>query len=114
GLAGALRSRGALREAAGQLRTAIAEIERVSGNLPVEVHRAGFRADKWDVYVELALVERARGRTEAAFEASERLRARQMLDLLARGRVAGGEAAPELASREQGLRRRMAELTQQR
>ena len=113
GLAGALRSRGALREAAGQLRTAIAEIERVSGNLPVEVHRAGFRADKWDVYIELALVERERGRTEQAFEASERLRARQMLDLLARGHVAEAAAGPGLATREQDLRRRMAELAQQ-
>ena len=113
GLADALRRRGALADAAGELRSAIEGIERVSGNLPVEEQRAAFRADKWDAYVELALVERARGRTEAAFEASERLRERQMLDLLARGRVAGGEATPELASREQDLRRRMAELTQQ-
>src|SRR5207249_5083001 len=113
GLAGALRSRGALGKAAGELRAAIAEIERVSGGLPLEEHRAAFLADKWDVYVDLALVERARGRTEAAFEASEQLRARQMLDLLARGRVAEGEAGRGLASREQDLRRRMATLTRQ-
>jgi CHAT domain-containing protein/Tfp pilus assembly protein PilF len=113
GLAGALRRRGALADAAGELRAAIEGIERVSGSLPVEEQRAAFRADKWETYVALALVEQARGRTEAAFEASERLRERQMLDLLARGRVAGGKAAPELASREQDLRRRVAELTQQ-
>jgi len=113
GLAGALRSRGALADAAGQLYAGIAEIERVAVSLPLEEHRAAFRADKWDVYIELALVERARGRTEAAFEASERLRARQMLDLLARGRVAVGAAGPELSSREQDLRRRMTELAQE-
>ena len=113
GLAGALRGRGALAEAARELESGIAEIERVSGSLPLEEQRAAFRADKWDVYVELALVERARGRTEAAFEASERLRERQMLDLLARGRVAVGGGGSELASREQDLRRRMGELAQQ-
>jgi len=113
GLGGALRSRGALAEAAGELRKGIEQIEWTSGGLPLPERRAAFLEDKWDVYVELAFLERERGRTEAAFEASERLRERQMLDLLARGRVAGGEAAPELASREQDLRRRMAELTQQ-
>jgi CHAT domain-containing protein len=113
GIAGVLRSRGALADAAGELRAAIAQIERVSGTLPLEEQRSAFRADKWDPYVNLALVERARGRTEAAFEASERLRARQMLDLLARGRVAQGPALGSLASREQDLRRRMAELTRQ-
>jgi CHAT domain-containing protein/tetratricopeptide (TPR) repeat protein len=118
GLAGALRSRGggALAEAAAELRAAIAEIERVSGGLSAEERRAGFLADKWEVYVDLALVERVLGRPEAAFEASERLRARQMLDLLARGRIApggGGEATRELAAREQDLRRRITELTRQ-
>jgi CHAT domain-containing protein len=116
GLAGALRSRGggALAEAAAELRAAIAEIERVSGGLSAEERRAGFLADKWEVYVDLALVERALGRPEAAFEASERLRARQMLDLLARGRVApAGESMRELAAREQDLRRRITELTRQ-
>ena len=114
GLAGALRRRGALAEAAAELRAAIGEIERVSGGLSVEERRAAFLADKWEVYVELALVERALGRPEAAFEASERLRARQMLDLLARGRVApAGEATRALAAREQDLRRRITELTRQ-
>jgi len=114
GLAGALRSRGALAEAAAELRAAIGEIERVSGDLSVEERRAAFLADKWEVYVDLALVERTLGRPEAAFEASERLRARQMLDLLARGRVAPpGEATRALAAREHDLRRRITELTRQ-
>jgi CHAT domain-containing protein len=113
GLAGLLRSRGALPDAAGELEAAITEIERVSGSLPVAEERAAFRADKWAPYVDLAFVERARGRAEAAFEASERLRARQMLDVLARGRIADSGAIRGLATREQDLRRRMAKLTDQ-
>jgi len=114
GLASALRSRGALVEAAAELRAAIEEIERVSGRLSVEERRAAFLADKWEVYVELALVQHSLGRPEAAFETSERLRARQMLDLLARGRVVpAGDASRDLAAREQDLRRRITELTRQ-
>jgi CHAT domain-containing protein len=112
GLARALRSRGALVEAARELRASVAEIERTSGALKVEERRAAFLADKWDVYVELALVERARGDAAVAFEASERLRARQMLDLLARGRVTDADSGGPTA-REQDLRRRIDELTRQ-
>ena len=113
GLAGALRSRGALTDAAAELQTAIAAIERASGGLALEGHRAAFRANKWAVYVTLALVEQARGRAEAAFEVSEQLRARQMLDLLARGRVSTASTADgELATREQDMRRRIEELRQ--
>ena len=112
GLGEALRSRGALSEAVAELHAAAADVERVGGRLPLEQRRASYLADKWDVYAQLALVERARGRTEAAFDASERLRARQMLDLLARGRIAwrtpGGDS---LLSREQDLRLRISDLT---
>ncbi len=112
GLGQALRSRGALAQAAAELRGAVEELERMAGGLPLEERRAAFLADKWDVYIELALVERARGQPEAAFEVSERLRARQMLDLLARGRVAvAGDPSREPAAREQDLRRRIGELT---
>jgi len=113
GLARVLRRRDALADAAAQFRAAIGELERVSGGLVLEEHRAAFQADKWDVYVDLAQVEWARGRIEAAFDVSERLRARQMLDLLARGRVAGHAAMGGLTSREQDLRRQMAELSRQ-
>jgi CHAT domain-containing protein/Tfp pilus assembly protein PilF len=113
GLAATLRRRGELANAARELQAGIGEIERVSWSLQLEEHRSAFQADKWDVYVELALVQRERGLTQAAFEASEQLRARQMLDLLARGRIAmPGAVAGELASREQDLRRRITELTQ--
>ncbi len=111
GLGSALETRGALPEAAEELRRAIAEIERVSAAVRLEERRAAYLADKWNVYTELALLERARGRHGAAFEVSERMRARQLLDLLGRGRITPPPPAGELAQREQRLRRRIDELT---
>jgi CHAT domain-containing protein/Tfp pilus assembly protein PilF len=112
GLAAVLRSQGTADAAARELRSALADIERPSRSLALAERRSGFLSDKWGVYADLALLERARGRAGAAFEASERLRAREVLELLARGRVAGSADAPaDLVVREQDLRRRIAELT---
>ena len=111
-LGGALRSRGALPEAVTELQAAAADVERVAARLPLEQRRASYLADKWEVYAELALVERARGRVGAAFAASERLRAREMLDLLARGRIVwSARGEDSLRSREQDLRLRISDLT---
>jgi CHAT domain-containing protein/Tfp pilus assembly protein PilF len=113
GLGRVLQARGALGEAAVELRAAVDDFERVASTLTLEERRATFLADKWDVYTYLALVERARGDAAAAFAASERMRARQMLDLMARGRVTRPVASDSaLVEREQDLRRRIAELTQ--
>ena len=112
GLALARRSRGFSDDAMRELRIALSEIERPSRSLALPERRSGFLADKWDVYAQLALTERARGRAAAAFETSERLRAREMLELLGRGRVlASPDTAEELVAREQDLRHRIAELT---
>ncbi len=112
GLAQARRARGATDDAARALREAVAEVERAGGSLALPERRAGFLADKWEAYAQLALVERARGLPGAAFEVSERLRAREMLELLGRGRIAiGADPAAGLVAREQDLRRRIAELT---
>ncbi len=113
GLGLAFRAQGESDSAAREFRAAIAEVERPSRSLTLAERRSGFFADKWDVYAQLALTERARGRPGAAFEASERLRAREMLELLTRGRVsAPPDTAADLVAREQDLRRRIAELTQ--
>lgn len=111
GVAHAAGARGDLAESARALHRAIQQIERVSGALAIEERRTEYLADKWDVYADLALVEHRRGSAESAFAASERLRARQMLDLLARGRVALPARATALAEREQDARRRITELT---
>jgi len=112
GLGAVLQDRGALSQAAAELRAAAADVENVARFLPLEQRRASYLADKWDVYAQLALVERARGRIDAAFETSEELRARQMLDLLARGRIAWRSAIHDsLFIREQDLRLRISDLT---
>jgi len=112
GLALARRAQGAPDEAARELRSALAELEVPGQSLVLPERRSGFLADKWDLYAQLALTERSRGRIGAAFEASERLRAREMLELLNRGRViAASSSSRELVDREQDLRRRIGELT---
>jgi CHAT domain-containing protein len=113
GLADALRARGALGDAATELRAAVADIERIARTTGHAERRSAFLSDKWDVYAELALVDRARGDVPGAFMASERLRAQQMTDLLGRGRIAPGQSRDSpLIEREQDLRRRIGELTQ--
>jgi len=111
GLGLARHSQGHDDDATRELRAALAEIERPSRSLTLPERRSAFLADKWDVYAQLALIERARGRADAAFAASERLRAREMLELLQRGRLSSPDAAADLVSREQDLRRRIAEVT---
>jgi CHAT domain-containing protein len=112
GLALARHAQGRDDEAARELRAALAELERPSRSLTLVERRSAFLADKWDVYAQLALIEQARARPEAAFEASERLRAREMLELLSRGRVTPpSDTAADLVAREQDLRRRIGELT---
>jgi CHAT domain-containing protein len=113
GLAEALGQEGAAAAALDQLHAAIRDIERISGTLPLEERRAAFLANKWDVYGQLAQAELARGRPDSAFETSERLRARQLLDLLARGRVGLPDQTNDtVAAREQDLRRHITALTQ--
>ncbi len=112
GLALALRGRGAGDDAARELRAALADIDHPMRSLTLSERRSAYLADKWDVYAQLALTERSRGLSGAAFEASERLRAREMLELLARGRIgARGDTADDLVEREQDLRRHIVALT---
>ncbi len=112
GWAGVLRAQGATDGAARELRSALNEIDRPSRSLALPERRSAFLADKWNVYAQLALVERDRGRVGAAFGASERLRAREMLELLVRGRITTtSDTAADIVAREQDLRRRIGELT---
>ena len=110
GLAQARRARGDLASAVAELRAALTTIETPRRSLALPERRSAFLADKWEVYAQLAMIERERGRTGAAFEASESLRAREMLELLGRGRVSPADTADDVVAREQDLRRRIAEL----
>ncbi len=112
GWAGVLRGQAATDAAARELRSALAELDRPSRSLVLPDRRSAFLADKWEVYAQLAFVERDRGRVGAAFAASERMRAREMLELLARGRITiPADTAEDIVAREQDLRRRIGELT---
>jgi len=111
GLALARRAQGYTDDASRELGAATSDIEGSSRSLAVTERRSAFLMDKWDVYSQLALTEIARGHAAMAFDASERLRAREMLELLARGRVdVPGDTAQELIAHEQDLRRHIAEL----
>jgi len=95
-----------------ELRAALAELDRPTRSLTTAERRAAFLADKWSVYAELALLEQRRGRPGAAFETSERLRAREMAELLSLGAIGTTpDTGSALLAREGDLRRRIAELT---
>jgi CHAT domain-containing protein len=107
-----LRTQGATDAAARELRLALGALEGPTLSLALPERRSSYLADKWDVYAQLALLERDRGRLGAAFQASEAMRARGMLEMLDRGRVmTPAAAAPDLVAREQDLRRRIGELS---
>ena len=111
GLGLTLRAQGELEGAAAELRSAIAQIETVGGTFPSEERRYGYLEDKWSAYAELAKTDLAQGEVAAAFETSERMRARQLVDLLARGRTRIASGDPELIEEERNLRQRIGELT---
>ena len=75
---------------------AIGLVEHTAAGFHLDERKSGFLSDKWDVYSELALLEQGRGHAGDAFAISERMRARQMLDLLARSQT----PAPRLVSGE--------------
>lgn len=105
GLAEALEAQSAPGAAKAMLNAAISRLEQSASDLTTD-RRSAYFADKWELYSALARIEAADGRDSAAFAASERLRARELLEQLGRGRMAwhsGTDSA--LIRREQDLRR---------
>ncbi|KPK78989.1 MAG: hypothetical protein AMS25_14180 [Gemmatimonas sp. SM23_52] len=107
----ALRGLGRLDESVAELAASVEQVETMGAGLPIAERRYGYMEDKWRVYSELAKTELARRQPAAAFEISERMRARQLVDLLAHGRTGAG--APELAlvREEENLRREITLLS---
>ena len=110
GLAEAQVALGLRQDAARELRLAIVEVERAGSEFRAEPRRTQFMADKWGVYAGLARVEASLGLRGDAFQTSERLRSREMLALLSRGRLAAPAPTAALFTREQDLRRQITEL----
>lgn len=111
GLGEAMQSRGASSDAVHEFGRAIAEVERTSGAIRLDERRSAFLEDKWSVYARLALAERALGDDAGAFATSERLRARQMVSVLARGRIQPIEAADSVRLQGHDLRASIDNLT---
>jgi len=107
GLGQALRRSGDNRASADEFRKAIQVSETRAANVRLEDRRAGLNASKWTAYAELALVEIERGRIAEAFALSEKVRARQLSEMLARGRI---QSTTESVV-AQDLRRKIAQLT---
>lgn len=112
GLGLALWAQGSRDAAATVMRGAIDALEAPRRTLGMAERRSAFLEDKWDSYALLALLEQARGFPSTAFDVSERLRAREMAELVNHGRIDVRTDEPrELVVQEQDLRRRLAELT---
>jgi CHAT domain-containing protein len=90
-----------------ELRRAVKDIERLTSGVVFAARRSDFLTDKWEPYGDLVVAERRVGDDAAAFEVSERMRARQLLDALSRAPEKGGQApaADTLVTREKQLRR---------
>lgn len=110
GMGIAYRELGDLDSASRAFRQAIQTAEAVASTISKPNRRYGFLAEKWFAYTELALLEQQRGRSAESFDVSERLRAREMVEILSRGRIAPSRA--ELVA-EQDYRKRVSEISGQ-
>jgi len=108
GLGRTLVARGATRAAIAELQRGIDEIEMAAMGVAAIGRRSDFLSDKWKLYSDLALAQRAIGEDSSAFVTSERLRARQTLSLVADD--SASTMPPMLHPRLAALRRRIAAL----
>lgn len=82
GLGRSLRAGGDPGAAVQQLKLAITDMEGTAAGMPTGGHRTSLLGSASALYADLALTEHQLGRDDQAFETSERLRARQMRELI--------------------------------
>jgi CHAT domain-containing protein/Tfp pilus assembly protein PilF len=112
------RDRGNLGEARTRIEAALDLIEAVRAQAPGPELRATFLASKrdyYELYIDLLLRQHERepdkGHDRVAFQASERARARSLLELLTEARVDVRQGiAPELKERERAVHARLAAI----
>ncbi len=93
-----------------RLYSAVEVIEGMRADIKIEQLRDSFIADKLAVYETLVVLLADMGRTGAAFEAAERSRARNFVDLLGNQRLSLGNAVDQdLYERQAVLKSRIAE-----
>jgi CHAT domain-containing protein/tetratricopeptide (TPR) repeat protein len=115
------RQRGDLRQALARVEQALAIIESVRSQVTGEKLRITFLASKrawYELYIDLRMrleeAEPGRGHAAAALWASERARARGLLDLIAEGRIDVQEGiAPALKAKEKELGASLSWIQQQ-
>lgn len=106
----ALEAAGDERGALVQYDSAVAVVESLADWIRFDDRRALFLEDKWEPYAAAAALRARRGDLRGALQDSERLRARHLLDLLARRRSSSSlEGA--LRARERHLRTEISNLT---
>ena len=111
GLGETLRGRGALGDAESVFDHGVRSIERTANDLPVSGARADYLTDKWRLYADLGSTQHAAGNDSMAFQTSERMRARETLDMLVRGPVARpANSTSQADARATALRRRITAL----
>ena len=111
GLAEAMSDQKAPAAAVISMRQAVTVLDGTALRIPAEQRRSRYLADKWYAYDRLARLEAQLGRDSTAFEVSERMRAREMRDALARGRIPWrADADSALVREEQELRHAITEL----
>jgi CHAT domain-containing protein/Tfp pilus assembly protein PilF len=118
GVAAIERDRGNLGEARTRIEAALDLIEAVRAQAPGPELRATFLAsyrDYYELYIDLLLRQHERepdtGHDRVAFQASERARARSLLELLTEARVDVRQGiAPELKERERAVHARLSAI----
>ena len=113
GTGGALLAQRRTAEAATAFEAAVDVLEMAAHAIWSEDRRSAWLEDKWSAHTGLARTRHLRGEVNAAFAASERLRSRHMVGMLARGAIAGRTLPADLAGEERALSRRIASLTAQ-
>ncbi|GBC82914.1 Regulatory protein AfsR [bacterium HR10] len=121
GIARIERDRGELAQARTRIEAALERIESLRAAAPGPELRATFLASKrgyYEFYIDLLVRlderEPGRGHDRAAFEASERSRARSLLELLTEARMDVRQGiAPELRERERAVHARIAGIQSQ-
>lgn len=92
GLGRSLRAAGDPAAAVQQLHLAIIDMEGTAAGMSVGSHRTSLLGSASALYADLAVIEHQLGRDDQAFETSERLRARQMRELIPAGASAVRDA----------------------
>ncbi len=95
-------------DAYSELKEAINLVEKMRGKIKVDEYKTGFLENKSDLYEEMVILLLGMGRSEEAFNYSERGRSRNFIDMLGNQKLnlksAGGQ---RLLSRERALRGRI-------